>query len=87
MEGHKKKRLTKQEKQDLAIEEITKHYTKTIKDNLVQNIIIGFESASELYLEKIESGCTIEELKGLILKNLENKEIIEEVAKNNIDKK
>ena len=43
--------------------------------------MIGFETASQMYLDKINSGCTIEELKDFIEKNLKNKEVIEKVTR------
>ena len=45
-----------------------------------QYIVIGFETASQLYLDKINSGCTMEELKEFIENNLKNKDVIEKVA-------
>ena len=43
-------------------------------------MIMGFEVASQMYLDKIESGCTLDELKEFIKKNIENKPVIESVA-------
>ena len=43
-------------------------------------MVMGFEVASQMYLDKIESGCTIDELKEFIKKNIENESIMESVA-------
>ena len=43
--------------------------------------MIGFETASQMYLDKINENCTMEELKNFIENNLKNKEVIEKVAR------
>lgn len=76
-QSKKQKKPTKKQ----AIENVIKHYENTLKSNLIKNIMIGFETASQMYLDKINNGCTIEELKNTIESNLKNKEIIEKIAR------
>ena len=64
-----------------AITNIVNHYESSLKENFIKNIVIGFETASQLYLDKINEGCTIEELKIFIESNIKNKNISEKVAK------
>lgn len=70
-----KKKLTKKQ----AMQNIVNHYENSLKENYIKHIMIGFETASQLYLDKINNGCTMEELKEFIKKNLETK-AIENVA-------
>lgn len=76
MQSHNKKKPTKKQ----AMENIVNHYENSLKENFIKNMVIGFETASQLYLDKINSGCTMEELKELIENNLKNKNVIEKVA-------
>ena len=76
MQSHNKKKPTK--KQSMA--NIINHYENSLKENFIKNMVIGFETASQLYLDKINSGCTMEELKEFIESNLSNKDVIEKVA-------
>ena len=76
MEDHKAKKPTKKQ----AMENIVNHYESSLKENFIKNMVIGFETASQLYLDKINSGCTMEELKEFIKNNLKNKDVIEKVA-------
>ena len=64
-----------------AMTNIVNHYESSLKENFIKNIVIGFETASQLYLDKINEGCTIEELKIFIESNIKNKDIIEKVTK------
>ena len=77
MQSHNKKKPTKKQ----AMTNIVNHYENSLKENFIKNIVIGFETASQLYLDKINEGCTIEELKIFIESNIKNKDIIEKVAK------
>lgn len=77
MQGKQSKRLTKKQ----AMANIVNHYESSLKENFIKNIVIGFETASQLYLGKINEGCNIEELKIFIESNIKNKNIIETVAK------
>ena len=77
MQSHNKKKPTKKQ----AMTNIVNHYESSLKENFIKNIVIGFETASQLYLDKINEGCTIEELKIFIESNIKNKNIIEKVAK------
>lgn len=63
-----------------AMTNIINHYESSLKENFIKNMIMGFETASQLYLDKINSGCTMEELKEFIENNLKNKDVIEMVA-------
>lgn len=76
MQSHNKKKPTKKQ----AMANIVNHYENSLKENFIKNIVIGFETASQLYLDKINSGCTMEELKEFIENNLKNKDVIEMVA-------
>lgn len=77
MQSHNKKKPTKKQ----AMDNVVKHYEDSLKVNFIKNMIIGFETASQLYLDKINNGCDMNELKEFIEKNLENKDMIEKVAK------
>ena len=63
-----------------AMTNIINHYENSLKENFIKNIVIGFETASQLYLDKINEGSTIEELKIFIESNIKNKNVIEKVA-------
>ena len=76
-QSHNKKKPTKKQTMD----NIVKHYEDSLKVNFIKNMIIGFETASQLYLDKINSGCDMIELKDFIEKNLKSKDVIEKVAK------
>ena len=76
IQSHNKKKPTKKQ----AMENIVNHYESSLKENFIKNIVVGFETASQLYLDKINSGCTMEELKEFIENNLKNKNVIEKVA-------
>lgn len=82
MQSKQPKKLTKKQ----SMENVVKHYNNSLKENFIKNMIIGFETASQLYLDKIENGCSLEELKEFIKKNLESKEVIGKVALNNVEK-
>ena len=76
MQSKQSKKPTKKQ----AMANIVNHYENSLKKNFIKNMVIGFETASQLYLDKINSGCTMEELKELIENNLKNKDVIEMVA-------
>ena len=75
-QSHNKKKPTKKQIQ----QNIVNHYENSLKENFIKNMVMGFEVASQMYLDKIESGCTIDELKEFIKKNIENESIMESVA-------
>lgn len=75
-QSHNKKKPTKKQIQ----QNIVNHYENSLKENFIKNMVMGFEVASQMYLDKIESGCTINELKEFIKKNIENESIMESVA-------
>lgn len=81
MESHNNKKPTKKQAQQQSIQKIIDTYTISLKDNYIKNIMMGFESASQMYLDKIEEGCDMEELKDFIKKNIAHEELIEKVAK------
>lgn len=76
MQSHNKKKPTKKQ----AMTNIVNHYENNLKKNFIKNMVIGFETTSQLYLDKINSGCTMKELKEFIENNLKNKDVIENVA-------
>ena len=76
MQSKQPNKLTKKK----AMANIVNHYESSLKENFIKNIVIGFETASQLYLDKINEGCTIEKLKEFIENNLKNKDVIEKVA-------
>ena len=75
-QSHNKKKPTKKQIQ----QNIVNHYENSLKENFIKHMVMGFEVASQMYLDKIESGCTVDELKEFIKKNIENKSVIEFVA-------
>lgn len=76
MQSKQSKKPTKKQ----AMANIVNHYENSLKENFIKNMVICFETASQLYLDKINSGCTMEELKEFIKNNLKNKDVIEKVA-------
>lgn len=84
MQSKQSKKPTKKQ----AMANIVNHYESSLKENFIKNMVMGFETASQLYLDKINSGCTMEELKEFIERNLEYKETIKTVAEggtNNVE--
>lgn len=77
MQNRNKKKITKKQ----AMENIINHYEISLKKDFIKNIMIGFETASQMYLDKINGNCTMEELKSFIENNLNNKEVIKKVAR------
>lgn len=77
MQSRNKKKPTKKQ----AMANIVNHYEQSLKKDFIKNIMIGFETASQMYLDKINENCTMEELKNFIENNLKNKEVIEKVAR------
>ena len=65
MQSHNKKKPTKKQ----AMANIVNHYENSLKENFIKNIVIGFETASQLYHNKKKSGNTMEELKEFIETN------------------
>lgn len=76
MQSKQSKKPTKKQ----AMANIVNHYESSLKENFIKNMVIGFETTSQLYLDKINSGCTMKELKEFIENNLKNKDVIENVA-------
>lgn len=77
MQSKQSKKPTKKQ----AMANIVNHYESSLKENFIKNIVIGFETTSQLYLDKIDSGCGMNELKEFIEKNLKNKNMIEKVSR------
>ena len=59
--------------------DLVKDYENTLKENFIKNMVVGAETISNIYLKKIEEGCSIEELKDFIEKFTLNKEYIEKI--------
>ena len=75
VQGYNTKKPTKNQfKYDLV-----KDYENTLKENFIKNMVVGAETISNIYLKKIEEGCSIEELKDFIEKFTLNKEYIEKI--------
>ena len=49
MQSKQSKKPTKKQ----AMTNIVNHYESSLKENFIKNIVIGFETASQLYLDKI----------------------------------
>lgn len=84
MQSKQSKKPTKKQ----AMANIVNHYESSLKENFIKNMVMGFETASQLYLDKINSGCTMEELKEFIENNLKHKETIKRVTEggtNNVE--
>lgn len=77
MQSKQSKKPTKKQ----AMANIVNHYESSLKENFIKNMVMGFETASQLYLDKINSGCDMNELKDFIEKNLKSKDVIEKVAR------
>ena len=75
-QSRNKKKPTKKQ----IMDNLVNHYENSLKENFIKNMVIGFETASQMYLDKIESGCTLEELKEFIEKSIKNKDTIVDVA-------
>jgi hypothetical protein len=73
-------KLTKAQKLELATNNITNKFSEEIKKNFIKNIMIGWESANRMIVDKIDSGATLEELREFCVKNIENKDTMEKVA-------
>lgn len=73
MQSRNRKKITKKQ----AMQNIVDHYQTSLKDNFIKNMVMGFETASQMYLDKINTGCSMDELKDFIKKNIANKEVIE----------
>ena len=58
-------------------------YKKGLRDNYIKSLVQGMEVATQMYLDKIKDGCTMEELKIFMEKNLDKKNLrlIEKVVK------
>lgn len=69
-------------KKQLINEIIPNHINKTLKDNFINNMIIGRETTLQDILDKINNGSTLEELKDYIELSLspKSKEALENVT-------
>lgn len=59
---------------------VVDHFESELKNNFIKNMIQGFEVATTMYLNKIEDGCTIEELKNFMEMNIKNKNVLEKMV-------
>lgn len=60
---------------------IVKHFDKTLRENFIKNIIVGFESANQMILDYAKAeGRTVEDIIEFCNKNLKNKDLVEKVA-------
>ena len=69
----KKKELAKFEK------EIEEKFNSELKKNLIKNIMIGFNTANQMILDYIDNGHNLDEVKEFCLKNVEKKDIVENI--------
>ena len=71
---------TKQE----AMDKVISTYKKGLKDNYIKSLVQGFEVATQMYIDKLNRGCTMEELKEFMEKNLDRKNLkrLEKTIKN-----
>ena len=62
---------------------IVSTFTKGLKDNYIKSLVQGMEVATQMYLDRIKDGCTMEELKSFMEKNLDKKnlKLMEKVVK------
>ena len=62
---------------------IVGEYKKGLKDNYIKALVQGMEVATQMYLDRIKDGCTMEELKSFMQKNLDKKnlKLVEKVVK------
>lgn len=81
IESHKTKKLTKKQ----IIKQIPKVVEQDLQKNFIKNIMIGFETANQMILDKINNGASLDEIKELVELNLKNKNLIGKVA-NGINK-
>ena len=67
-----------------AMDKVISTYQKGLKDNYIKSLVQGFEVATQMYIDKLNSGCTMEELKEFMEKNLDRKNLkrLEKTIKN-----
>ena len=67
-----------------AMDTVISTYQKGLKNNYIKSLVQGFEVATQMYIDKLNSGCTIEELKEFMTKNLDRKNLkrLEKTIKN-----
>ena len=58
-----------------AMDKVISTYQKGLKDNYIKSLVQGFEVATQMYIDKLNSGCTMEELKEFMTKNLDRKNL------------
>ena len=64
---------------------IVKEFKREVESQHIKNIAIGFETANQLILDKIESGSKIDEIKSFCKKALENSSVSEQSAQDVIN--
>ena len=58
---------------------IVKEFKREVESQHIKNIAIGFETANQLILDKINEGSDIEEIKSFCEKNIKNKDIMNKI--------
>lgn len=66
--------MSKKNKNEEVANNIATYINETLKKNFIKNLIQGSNIAYELILEKINKGCTIEELKEFLEKIIKHNE-------------
>lgn len=63
--------------------EIVRAYKNGLKDNYIKSLVQGVEVATQMYLDRIKDGCTMEELKSFMERNLDKKnlKLMEKIVK------
>ena len=68
---------------DKVTKEVTEYVEKTLRDNFIKNIMMGFNTANEMILHYINDGHDIDEVKDFIERNIspKGKKAMEKVMK------
>lgn len=65
--------MSKEKEQEKAKQEIVAYVEKTLKDNFIKNMMMGFQTANEMILRYINDGHDIDEVKTFLENNLKPK--------------
>jgi hypothetical protein len=74
-QSHKNKKPTKKQLEQSVIDK----FQSEVKSQHIKNIMIGFETANQLILDKINEGSDIKEIKSFCEKNIKNNDIINKI--------
>lgn len=74
-QSHKNKKPTKKQLEQSVVNK----FQSEVKSQHIKNIMIGFETANQLILDKINEGSNIEEIKSFCEKNIKNKDIMNKI--------